>query len=58
MSKIEEVHQIFKDLGINPEIIRVYTNLQGYNIESFRDLDSYYDLSSYDDKLYNLLYED
>lgn len=58
MSRLEQINQLFEDLGINSEVIRVYTNLQGYNIESFKDLDSYYDLSSYNDDLYNLLYED
>lgn len=58
MSRIEKISNKFEDLGINPEVIRVYTNLQGCTIESFKDLDFYYDLSSYDNELYNLLYED
>lgn len=58
MSRLEQIKQLFEDLGINPEVIRVYTNLQGYSVESFIDLDKYYDLSSYNDDLYNLLYED
>lgn len=58
MSKIEKIRDLFEEHGISPEVIRVYTNLQGYNIESFKDLDSYYDLSSYDDELYDLLYDE
>lgn len=58
MYEYDKIVQKFKELGINEEVIQVYTTLQGYNIESFRDLDYYYDLSSYDDELYDLLYEE
>ena len=58
MSRIEKIRDLFEEHGISPEVIRVYTNLQGYNAESFKDLDHYYDISSYDDELYNLLYEE
>ena len=58
MSRIEKIRELFDEYGISSEVIRVYTNLQGYNVESFKDLDSYYDISSYDDELYNLLYEE
>lgn len=58
MSKIEKIMDLFEEHGIDSEVIRVYTNLQGYNIESFKDLDSYYDISSYDNELYYLLYEE
>lgn len=58
MSRIEKIIELFNEHGIDPEVIRVYTNLQGYNIESFKDLDHYYELSSYDNELYSLLYEE
>lgn len=58
MSRIEKIMELFNEHGIDLEVIRVYTNLQGYNIESFKDLDHYYDLSSYDNELYSLLYEE
>lgn len=57
MYEYDKIVQKFKELGITEEVIQVYNTLQGYSIESFRDLDYYYDLSSYDDELYNLLYE-
>ena len=58
MSRIEKIMDLFEEHGIDSEVIRVYTNLQGYNVESFKDLDHYYDISSYDDELYKLLYEE
>lgn len=45
MSRIEKIRELFDEHGINSEVIRVYTNLQGYNVESFKDLDHYYDIS-------------
>ena len=58
MSRIEKIRELFEEHGIDSEVIRVYTNLQGYNVDSFKDLDHYYDISSYDDELYDLLYEE
>lgn len=35
MSRIEKISNKFEDLGINPEVIRVYTNLRWWVIQSF-----------------------